>query len=403
MMNDSYKEVGSGVRTGVYTSGGNDFNAVFTGNDFGSKAGNSFLTGVVITDTTVANSFYNVGEGLSGVTVSVSNGSTTVNTTTNGGGGYQIQLAPGTYNVTFSGPGISTPVTKSVTIGSLNVKVDLNVRTDVPTAPTVSFAAATHSVNEAAGTRTITVNLSKVGTSTITVNYATSSGTATSGSDFTATSGTLTFAPGITSQTFDVPITNDLTLEPTESFNLTLPARAEPRWEPLRPPPSRSSTTMCPPCRSSSLPSRSPSRPPVPRSTSFSMGPRRRRSRQLRSDRRHSHAGDRLHPGCGTLTFAPGTTTRTLNFTVLNDTKDENDETVIITLSSPTNATLGAANQATYTILDNDAAPVPSSPSRLRPAVRPARRPSWNPQARCRSRSFCRLRPIARSPSTSAL
>lgn len=358
ILRDSFKETGAGVRTGVYTSGGNNFNAVFTGNDFGAKAGNSFLTGVVITDTTVANNFYNVGEGLSGVTVSVSNGSTTVNTTTNGGGGYQIQLAPGTYNVTFSGPGISTPVTKSVTIGSLNVKVDLNVRTDVPTAPTVSFAAATHSVNEAAGTRTITVNLSKVGTSTITVNYATSSGTATSGTDFTATSGTLTFAPGITSQTFDVPITNDLTLEPTESFNLTL---SSPSGATLGATPTATVSIVDNDVPAVSFQLTAKSVTESTTSASFNVVLDGASSQTITVN--YALTGGTATLGtdftlaAGTLTFAPGTTTRTLNFTVLNDTKDENDETVIITLSSPTNATLGAANQATYTILDNDAAP----------------------------------------------
>ncbi len=280
ILRDSFKETGAGVRTGVFTDNGNNFNAVFTGNDFGAKAGNSFLTGVVITDTTVANNFYNVGEGLSGVTVSVSNGSTTVNTTTNGGGGYQIQLARGPTTSRSPVRGFRLRSPSRSRSAAMNVKVDLNVRTDVPTAPTVSFAAATHSVNEAAGTRTITVNLSKVGTSTITVNYATSSGTATSGSDFTATSGTLTFAPG--NHFADVRCSDYERLD----------AGADRKLQPDALQPERSHAgshsdrhrldrrqRCAPPCRSSSLPSRSPSRPPVPRSTWCSMGPRRRRLR----------------------------------------------------------------------------------------------------------------------------
>ncbi|MFM6247932.1 MAG: Calx-beta domain-containing protein, partial [Dolichospermum sp.] len=56
---------------------------------------------------------------------------------------------------------------------------------------------------------TYTVTLSSDSTETITVQYATSNNTATAGSDYTATNGTLTFAPGVTSQDIIIPILND--------------------------------------------------------------------------------------------------------------------------------------------------------------------------------------------------
>ena len=46
----------------------------------------------------------------------------------------------------------------------------------------------------------LTVTLSKASTETITVHYSTADGTAKAGSDYSATSGTVTFAPGQTSQ-----------------------------------------------------------------------------------------------------------------------------------------------------------------------------------------------------------
>jgi hypothetical protein len=58
----------------------------------------------------------------------------------------------------------------------------------------------------------------------------------------------------------------------------------------------------------------------------------------------------------GTLTFAPGETAKTLIVQVLGDTVDEDSETFLVNLSSPTNATL-ARVQGTGTITDNDAAP----------------------------------------------
>ena len=57
---------------------------------------------------------------------------------------------------------------------------------------------------------------------TLTVNYATSGGTATSGTDFTATSGTLSFLAADTTKTISVPTIDDSTTENAENFTITL-------------------------------------------------------------------------------------------------------------------------------------------------------------------------------------
>ena len=56
----------------------------------------------------------------------------------------------------------------------------------------------------------------------MTVNYATSDGTAIAGSDYTTTTGTLTFAANQINQTISVPILNDANFENTKAFNITL-------------------------------------------------------------------------------------------------------------------------------------------------------------------------------------
>ena len=56
----------------------------------------------------------------------------------------------------------------------------------------------------------------------VTVDYATSDGTATAGEDYTATSGTLTFAAGETEKTVSVPILDDAIDEGSETFTLRL-------------------------------------------------------------------------------------------------------------------------------------------------------------------------------------
>ncbi|MCE1159810.1 MAG: hypothetical protein LWW74_01205, partial [Burkholderiales bacterium] len=93
---------------------------------------------------------------------------------------------------------------------------------DDDNAPTISINDVT--VNESAGTATFTVTLSSMSASTVTVNYGTSNGTAVSGSDYTTASGTVTFAPGVTTQTITVPILDDSIYESTETFNVNLSA-----------------------------------------------------------------------------------------------------------------------------------------------------------------------------------
>lgn len=58
--------------------------------------------------------------------------------------------------------------------------------------------------------------------SAVSVNYASASGTATSGSDFTATSGTLSFAANQTTATITVPTIDDTLVESTETMSMTL-------------------------------------------------------------------------------------------------------------------------------------------------------------------------------------
>jgi hypothetical protein len=69
---------------------------------------------------------------------------------------------------------------------------------------------------------TFTVSLSHSSASAVTVDFATADGTAISGSDFDAKTGTLTFVPGDTSQTIDVTVNGDATFENDEGFTVDL-------------------------------------------------------------------------------------------------------------------------------------------------------------------------------------
>ena len=89
--------------------------------------------------------------------------------------------------------------------------------------PDLSVADIT--VDEGDSGRTLavfTITLSRGSSRPVTVAYATRGGSATAGTDFVATSGTLTFAPGEHTRTVSVPVIGDTRREPDEQFILEL-------------------------------------------------------------------------------------------------------------------------------------------------------------------------------------
>lgn len=87
---------------------------------------------------------------------------------------------------------------------------------------TLNFNASGYGVMENGGSFTVTVSRTGGTAGTVAVNYATSNGTAQSGNEYTATSGTLTFAAGETSKTFTVAVNDDSQNDGSKTFNLTL-------------------------------------------------------------------------------------------------------------------------------------------------------------------------------------
>jgi Calx-beta domain/RTX calcium-binding nonapeptide repeat (4 copies) len=68
----------------------------------------------------------------------------------------------------------------------------------------------------------IVLSLSTTSLLPITVNYATTNATAIAGTDYTASTGTITFNPGVTSQTIAISILNDSINEANETFDIIL-------------------------------------------------------------------------------------------------------------------------------------------------------------------------------------
>jgi regulation of enolase protein 1 (concanavalin A-like superfamily) len=109
----------------------------------------------------------------------------------------------------------------NATIGGNN-PAELVILDNDGSVPTVEFSIEAYSVDEDEGTATITVRLSAASGQTAMVDYATSDDTALDGLDYTAVNGTLVFNPGVTSQVFLVPITDDAEHEVDETIILTL-------------------------------------------------------------------------------------------------------------------------------------------------------------------------------------
>ena len=87
---------------------------------------------------------------------------------------------------------------------------------------TLNFSVDAYSANENGGAFTVTVTRSGGSLGSVSVDYAASAGTATANQDFTPTTGTLTFADGVTTQTFMVQINDDQAADPGETINLAL-------------------------------------------------------------------------------------------------------------------------------------------------------------------------------------
>ncbi|MFC2063043.1 SdrD B-like domain-containing protein, partial [Chloroflexota bacterium] len=162
---------------------------------------------------------WDAGElGIAGVTVTLDD---TVTTTTDSHGAYSFPItAAGTHTVEETNPHgyySTTPDTVQVPVvlGNSN-QVDFGDSDDIE----LSIDDVT--VSEDGGNAIFTVSLNSPSSLPVTVDYSTVDGTATAGSDYTATWGTLAFAPGETSKTISVPIIDDLLHEGDETFYLDL-------------------------------------------------------------------------------------------------------------------------------------------------------------------------------------
>ncbi|BAZ33978.1 5'-nucleotidase/2',3'-cyclic phosphodiesterase (plasmid) [Cylindrospermum sp. NIES-4074] len=200
-----------------------------------------------------------------------------------------------------------------------------------------------------------TVTLSAVNSQQVSVNYTTVNGTAFSGYDYNATSGTLSFAPGETTKTVNVEVIGDLYNEVNETFQLQLSNPTNAIIKTVQ-----GTATII---NDDALPSFTIS------SLSLAEGDDGTRNANFNVQLSSASgqpvtvsygtadgsalAGQDYTATNGILTFFPGTTLLTINVPILGDTTVEANETFTVNLSNPTGATL-TTSQGTGTILNDD-------------------------------------------------
>ncbi len=224
---------------------------------------------------------------------------------------------------------------------------------DDDAAPTVTISASTSAAEGT--TASLAVTLAAASGKTVTVDFATDDGTATSGADYTAASGTLTFSPGQTTQTVSIALLTDAVIEGDETFDVAISA------------PTNATVGAVVSGRVTILDSNgalsistadvSASESAGSASVTISL------NSAAASDVTVSYgtqigtatAAD-FTATSGVATIAAGQTSTTVPVLLTNDALDEVDEVFTLTLSNPSLGTLGQS-ASTVTILDDDDAP----------------------------------------------
>ncbi|MEP0916501.1 DUF4347 domain-containing protein [Leptolyngbya sp. DQ-M1] len=229
--------------------------------------------------------------------------------------------------------------------------------------PTIGIASTPLSEDDPqAAAYPFTIRLSNPTTQTVTVKYRTIDDTATvADSDYVTVQGTVTFNPGEVEKTITVKANSDRKFEPTERFIVRLE-------DPVNADLATSATDGFGVLNNDDA---APQLSIVSRTGTQAEGNSGRTSFEFvvslnnpsSEEIRVNYAtidgtasGSDYEAANGTLIFAPGEEQETITVNVLGDTVLEPEESFLLRLSNPTNATISGSNEARGTILNDDQA-----------------------------------------------
>jgi hypothetical protein len=228
----------------------------------------------------------------------------------------------------------------------------------------LSFDAARYDVGEDGGSVTVTVTRNGATGDAVSADYTTQDGSARAGRDYTATSGTLAFAPGETTKTITVPILDGTTDQPDDAFFVYL---NDFNYAPL---PTVLSTAMVVIADNDELPTLSIAdviaveddsgktryditatiSAPSANRVSFTLTPQDTGSATANIDYQHNLLSFSFEPGETTKTFAA------TGVEIIGERIFELDETFLLNVTSVQNAVVGGG-QVLVTIPNDDLAP----------------------------------------------
>jgi hypothetical protein len=240
--------------------------------------------------------------------------------------------------------------------GAAALLINDGIWTLPPPPPSITISDATV-IEGNTGTQAanFTVSLSAASSQTVTVAYSTANGSASAGSDYQAASYTLTFAPGETSKPITILVNGDRLGEPNESFFVTLSAPAnatiaggqglgtivddEPRMsisDVTRAEGKKDQTTL------------------FTFTVTLSAAYDEPVTLSFRTANGTATSNNDYVAKTGTLTFAPGETTKTLTIEVKGDNRREVNEYFYLDLFGNSGNSLFSRNRGLGTILNDD-------------------------------------------------
>lgn len=237
--------------------------------------------------------------------------------------------------------------------------------TPTPQLPTVSISSTEVDEGDGNGTSAhFAVTLSSPATTAVVVGFATSNGSAQSGSDFTAVSnGNLTIPAGATSATVTVPIFGDRVLEPDETFGVRLvsvSANARLGSQATATGTILNDDVPPPPTATLSGPSQVNEGNDGSRIVTFSVGLSAPANGMTVinyvTDSQSATAGsDYLVAGSGSVSIPAGISVAEIPVVVLGDTVVEGNESLSVRLTATSaNAALGAQTVASLSLINDD-------------------------------------------------
>jgi glucose/arabinose dehydrogenase len=253
------------------------------------------------------------------------------------------------YRAWSDGGGRAHTIATPATTRTYTAEFSSTAKISIADASTVEGDTGTHNV-------VFAVILSSASPVPVSVAWSTADGSATAAQDYVASSGTVSFAPSVTTRTLVVPVLGDALVEPDETFRVNLSTAVGAVLDDTQATATVTNDDTLGTLRFSAASYRrnetgGPLTLTVLRKDSTSGAI----TVSYATSGGTATLGPDFQGSSGTLTFADGAASATLSIPIIDDRAIEPDETLTVSLSGPSaGAALGSPATATVTIVNDD-------------------------------------------------